>query len=68
MELADLVQHGYGLRQSKLSRMWVNHVLGQVRRNSPKSGDLLLIVLVGPVERVAFGVCEDQNDLAVLFP
>lgn len=59
VELADLVQHGYGLRQSKLSRMWVNHVLGQVRRNSAKAGDLLLVVLVGPVERVALGVRED---------
>lgn len=30
VELADLVQHGYGLWYGEVGRVWVNYVLGQV--------------------------------------
>lgn len=67
VELADLIQNRNGLWQGEVSRVGVDDVLGEVRRNSPELWDLLLVVLGRPVECVSFGVCEYQNNLAVFF-
>lgn len=47
--------------------MWVDHVLGQVGRDSSKLWDFFFVVLGRPVECVALGMGEDQNDLAIFF-